>query len=151
MPPAKKVAAPPFSGGQPVVFGGNNKFPKFNDGDVKIVIKKGMSYILHRTILTNSSAVLADLLDEENIGLAAAQNPILKVRQQLTLTHNSGSWHENGAQIDCIFTPVILGGDGKPVDGSPKPLCRQDGKEEEEIPEFVLVSVDLSSESPQSH
>ena len=43
-----------------------SQFPKFRDGDVKIIITGARQYQLHKSILKNSSTLFHDLLADEN-------------------------------------------------------------------------------------
>ncbi|KAK0322468.1 hypothetical protein LTR82_006427 [Friedmanniomyces endolithicus] len=93
----------------------NTEFPQFRDGDLKIFISSTRQYHLHSSVLSNASARLDDLLDEE--GPVALANAALKqgrtIKYRLDLASNP-DYKDDDKVVQYILKPVRLDSWGEP-------------------------------------
>ena len=78
------------------VFEKSNKFPKFRDGDVTLVLSTGRVYQLHAGVLRRSSEFFSKILTEENGAILTpkAKHAGVTIRYRLDLVDvEIGSGH----------------------------------------------------------
>lgn len=110
-------------------------FPIFPDGDVRIIISNEMQYLLHSSVLKNSSPMMAELLDDQYISLKAVKQG-LTVRHKLVLVNNPTQVNDIGNFIDYTFEHVLTNGRGRAVGGTPTEVDLDDF---DDVPPLFLV------------
>lgn len=110
-------------------------FPIFPDGDVRIIISNEMQYLLHSSVLKNSSRMMAELLDDQYISLKAVKQG-LTVLHKLVLVNNPTQVNDIGNFIDYTFEHVLINGRGRAVGGTPTEVDLDDF---DDVPPLFLV------------
>lgn len=91
---------------------GESKFPKFHDGDTKIVITGSRQYQLHSSILRNSSPLFRELLSEKNT--AKLSNKAKKKGAVITNMLRASTCRDRETGVVTIeLEPVLLNDEGR--------------------------------------